>query len=366
MAANRWEIFCRVIDNLGDIGVCWRLSQNLAARGQQVRLWIDDPQALSWMAPQGSPGVEIKLWTTPFSTDDLVPGDILVEAFGCEIAPEFVAAYARKVTQTNQKTLWLNLEYLSAETFVERNHGLPSPVATNSGINLNKYFFYPGFTADTGGLLRESDLEARQARFDRVDWLRKLGVKVRNKRLVSLFCYEPQALDALLDNLAAAPHETLLLVTPGRATAAVKASLELKEKLSPGWNKRYALSVTYLPKLTQHEYDHLLWSCDLNFVRGEDSWVRSVWANQPLVWQVYPQHDNAHHAKLEAFLDLLKAPPSLRQFHYIWNGMPTHTATNLPELSLSEWRLPISLLRNNLIRQDDLVTQIIRFAEKNR
>lgn len=37
-----WDIFCSVVDNYGDIGVCWRLAVNLAQRGQRVRLWIDD------------------------------------------------------------------------------------------------------------------------------------------------------------------------------------------------------------------------------------------------------------------------------------------------------------------------------------
>ena len=62
-----------------------------------------------------------------------------------------------------------------------------------------------------------------------------------------------------------------------------------------------ALRVHYLPALTQAEYDHLLWSCDLNLVRGEDSFVRAQWAGKPFLWQAYPQDDGAHVAKLAAF-----------------------------------------------------------------
>ena len=51
----RWDIFCQVIDNYGDIGVCWRLAAELAARGVQVQLRIDNASALAWMAPQGAP-----------------------------------------------------------------------------------------------------------------------------------------------------------------------------------------------------------------------------------------------------------------------------------------------------------------------
>ena len=54
-----WDIFCNVVDNFGDIGVCWRLACNLASRGKRVRLWVDDVSPLAWMAPSGYPNVEV-------------------------------------------------------------------------------------------------------------------------------------------------------------------------------------------------------------------------------------------------------------------------------------------------------------------
>lgn len=65
VAPLQWDIFCRVIDNFGDIGVCWRLATQLAGQGQQVRLWVDDASALQWMAPEGCPGVEVRAWGSP-------------------------------------------------------------------------------------------------------------------------------------------------------------------------------------------------------------------------------------------------------------------------------------------------------------
>jgi len=326
---NLWDIFCRVIDNYGDIGVCWRLAIGLAAHGERVRLWVDDASALSWMCPEGDSSVEVRLWTQPLQTDNLVVGDILVEAFGCEISSEFIALYANKMALTGQKAIWINLEYLSAESFTERNHRLPSPVMNGPGAGLIKHFFYPGFTAKTGGLLREPDLATRQARFDRTAWLQQLGVDFQGERLVSLFCYEPTALNALLDNLAADAQITRLLVTAGRATAAVTAFIENKTRAQPSWNRHSALSFFFLPALTQRDFDHLLWACDLNFVRGEDSLVRALWANKPFVWQIYPQHDDAHHDKLDAFLNVLEAPSSLRTFHHTWNGVSQATLSVL-------------------------------------
>ena len=63
----RWDIFCQVVDNHGDLGVCWRLACALTARGQQVRLWIDDARALAWMAPEATrpPAVQVLPWTQP-------------------------------------------------------------------------------------------------------------------------------------------------------------------------------------------------------------------------------------------------------------------------------------------------------------
>lgn len=354
-----WDIFCKVIDNYGDIGVCWRLAVGLAARGERVRLWVDDTSALDWMAPGGAAGVEVRAWTQPIPTDDLVMGDILVETFGCEIAPEFIAYYAMSTRARGLKSTWINLEYLSAEGYAERSHSLLSPVMSGPGKGLTKHFFYPGFTAGTGGLLREADLLGRQARFDRAAWLQQLGIEFQGERLVSLFCYEPPALEELLDKLACDPQPTRLLVTAGRATAAVAAWIKDKNSSQPAWNLRKSLSFSYLPALTQYDFDHLLWSCDLNFVRGEDSLVRALWAGKPFVWQIYLQHDDAHHSKLDAFLDMLHATPSLRAFHHVWNGV---SQAALPALSLAQWQQTVTAARAQQLQHADLVTQIMRLA----
>jgi uncharacterized repeat protein (TIGR03837 family) len=360
--ANLWDIFCKVIDNYGDVGVCWRLAVGLAARGERVRLWVDDASALRWMAPHGADNVEVRAWTRALDMRTVVTGDILVEAFGCEIAPEYLAAYAEKIRARGAKGPWINLEYLSAEGFVERSHGLPSPVMSGPGAGLSKHFFYPGFTAATGGLLREPDLMVRQARFDRTAWLTRQGIEYQGKRLVSLFCYEPPALDQLLNLLAEDDQPTRLLVTAGRATLAVQAYIKNQIELKPGWNKHQKLSFSFIQPLTQSNFDHLLWACDLNFVRGEDSLVRALWANKPLVWHVYEQHDDARHAKLAAFLDWLKAPPSLRRFHEVWNGV---TQVNLPSLALAEWQATVTAARTEQLQSDDLATRLLSFVSKN-
>ena len=192
----RWDIFCKVIDNYGDIGVCWRLCACLSARGEQVRLWVDDASALEWMAPGAArgevSGVQVLAWTQPLAPALLAqvqaePGDVWLEAFGCEIAPEFIALHSTTTLASVSKDrpndskprpprAWINLEYLSAEPFVLRSHGLPSPVMAGPGAGMTKHFFYPGFTEGTGGLLRESALVARRNAFDRAAWLAQLHI----------------------------------------------------------------------------------------------------------------------------------------------------------------------------------------------
>jgi uncharacterized repeat protein (TIGR03837 family) len=357
----RWDIFCKVIDNYGDIGVCWRLACDLAKRGEQVRLWLDDASALEWMAPAGQAGVEVLGWTS--NSPPQPPGDVIVEAFGCTLNPDFIANIADSTLASGHKCVWINLEYLTAEPFAERNHGLASPVLSGPGKGLQKFFFYPGFTPRTGGLLREADLPRRQATFDRQSWLAAQGIAWQGEQLVSLFCYEPPALGNLLDQLAQGPTPTRLLVTAGRATAAVQAEISNKNHRWPAWNINSLLSISYLPALPQSQFDHLLWACDFNFVRGEDSLVRALWAGKPLVWQLYPQDDDAHHAKLNAWLDVLQPPASLRQFHQCWNGV---SQAPLPVLEPAPWGQAASQLRARLQQQADLATQLLGFVEKNR
>ncbi|MDZ4397801.1 MAG: elongation factor P maturation arginine rhamnosyltransferase EarP [Hydrogenophaga sp.] len=356
MAAMRWDIFCRVIDNFGDVGVCWRLSAELAGRGEHVRLWLDDLQALDWMAPGALEGrvegIEVLHWTMPLPAGQpasLPLADVWIEAFGCEPPPECINNLATRLTRGERPPVWINLEYLSAEPYVERSHRLPSPVMSGPLRGLTKWFFYPGFTERTGGLLREPDLLQRRAAFDADVWLQGLGVPTLTPR-ASLFCYEPAVLPEVLRQAARVPWQWL--VTPGRAWRAAQAT-------SAG-------NLHPLPLLTQAGFDHLLWACDLNFVRGEDSLVRALWAGQPFVWQIYPQHDNAHHAKLEAFLDWLQAPASLRVFHRIWNGIGSAAPVWPDTAELGEWRACVQAARQRLLAQTDLATQLSGFVQGKR
>ena len=375
----QWDVFCRVIDNFGDIGVCWRLATQLAARGQLVRLWVDDASALLWMAPGGCPGVEVRDWNAPPPAAAERAPDVMVEAFGCEIAPEFIAYSACSASGSGQKPVWINLEYLSAEGYVERNHRLPSLIMSGPAAGWTRWFFYPGFTPATGGLLREDNLMARRGAFDRTAWLaahvaapgRASADGVDAARWISLFCYEPPALpDMLRQLLQQSPtHPVQLLVTPGRPAAAVQTALadiqdqDGSQRLP---DKRGQLSISYLPARPQPAFDDMLWACDMNLVRGEDSLVRALWAGQALVWHIYPQDDNAHHDKLRAFLDWLQAPASLRAFHAAWNAIDDTPLAMPDTATLADWTACVQAARARLLMQDDLVAQLLGFAAEKR
>ncbi|MGS5086633.1 elongation factor P maturation arginine rhamnosyltransferase EarP [Hydrogenophaga sp. A37] len=360
----RWDIFCKVIDNLGDIGVCWRFCAELAASGQTVRLWIDQPDDLGWMVPGALEGhvdgVQVLHWTEPLASGllaGLPPADVWIETFGCHPPPEALEHRDTAIAAGGQAPVWVNLEYMSAESYVERCHRLPSLVSTGPMRGVGKWFFYPGFTPATGGLLRENDLPERQAAFDAHAWLGSRGLPHTDQPRASLFCYEPSALPSVLRQAGDTASDWL--VTAGRAGDAVATAQ------AQGLDTGLAV-LQRLPRLTQRDYDHLLWSCDLNFVRGEDSLVRALWAGKPFVWHIYPQHDNAHHAKLDAFLDWLQAPASLREMHHAWNGV-TAPATVWPGWEVvHSWTGCVQAARARLLAQPSLSEQLIKFVLEKR
>lgn len=377
------DIFCRVIDNFGDIGVCWRLSADLAARGHSVRLWVDDASALQWMAPgalEGRwPGVAVNAWENccqPEVLSRTACADVWIETFGCELPEAFVAHFAQLSEGASIKSgqpvasqipVWLNLEYLSAEAYVERSHGLPSPIMGGPAKGWTKYFFYPGFSARTGGLLREQRLKGGILQSDatqRSAFFHDLGISWEGERVISLFCYEPPLLKDLLNLFATSEQPVSLLVTQGRAARAVQEVLGTQTQSGK-------LQIRYLPFLTQVTYDTLLACCDVNFVRGEDSVLRAIWAGKPFVWHIYPQHDLAHSAKLEAFLDQMQFGGDVCTLHRAWNGLPgaqQHASglLLLQALPSDEWQSEVHAASQRLFKMDDLTTNLLEFVQKKR
>jgi uncharacterized repeat protein (TIGR03837 family) len=90
----RWDIFCQIVDNYGDAGVCWRLARSLATRHQQqVRLFCDDLPTLNLLASDSprTPQVEILPWEASFENarHPLDAPDVVIEAFGCHLPERY-------------------------------------------------------------------------------------------------------------------------------------------------------------------------------------------------------------------------------------------------------------------------------------
>ena len=327
-----WDIFCTVVDNFGDIGVSFRLARQLAAEHEvAVRLWVDDLASLQQLCPELDPeqevqfqhGVEVRHWAQNFP--DVLPGDVVIAAFACDLPENYLAAMAARTV----KPIWINLEYLSAETWVQGCHGLPSP---HPRLPLLKYFFFPGFAPGTGGVLMERGLSERRHAFQQdpkaqAAFWQSLGVpaQVQEEFTVSLFCYENKAVRGLLTAWADEKFPVVCLIPEGRILGEVCAFFG-EAVLHPGSVHRSGnLTAHILPFMAQDCYDKLLWACHLNFVRGEDSFVHAQWAATPLVWHIYPQQDAAHWKKLTAFMDIYcadlpqAAAASLRALWENWN-----------------------------------------------
>lgn len=345
--AARWDVFCRVVDNYGDAAVCWRLSRQLAAEhGLAVRLWADDLGALHRLNPyisyeaavQQVEGVEIRPWQT-LESGGCEAADVAIEAFGCGL-PD---AYEQAMAQRRPATLWITLEYLSAEPWVGAHHGLPSP---HPRLPLQRFYFFPGFDGGTGGLLRERGLLERRQALQRDALARRrlwetLGFEPppAGALVVSLFAYENPAMAPLLDIWARSPatRSVVAVVPPSRLRPQVEAWCGAGVAQNGSTRVRGNAQLRFIPFLPQPRYDELLWLCDWNFVRGEDSFVRAQWAARPMAWHIYPQAEGAHWPKLNAFLDRYVEglepglAASLRAFWQGWNGGP-------PELLAGSWR----------------------------
>jgi len=312
----RWDIFCQIVDNYGDAGVCWRLARalsrlssssvnNVECDDSRIRLFCDDLNVLNVIAHGdavghgASLGIEVLPWSAAESPAILASvGDVVIEAFACHLPKPYIEAMVQKTSQkTSPKPpIWINLEYLTAEAWADDMHLMPSP--QNNG--LNKYFYFPGFTPKTGGVLLGDWDEVTSNSLNISKSLSSAFESCRPKsKRISVFHYKQAPLDAWLDsvNQAALAHGEMVdvfLCADQNVSAATQTSFSLADS---------AVKLIQLHFIPQEDYDYLLSVCDINLVRGEDSFVRAQWASKPFIWDIYPQSDLAHEVKLNAFLE---------------------------------------------------------------
>jgi uncharacterized repeat protein (TIGR03837 family) len=312
----RWDIFCQIVDNYGDAGVCWRLARalsrlssssvnNVECDDSRIRLFCDDLNVLNVIthgdavAHGASLGVEVLPWSAAESPAILASvGDVVIEAFACHLPKPYVEAMVQKTSQkvSVKQPIWINLEYLTAEAWADDMHLMPSP--QNNG--LNKYFYFPGFTPKAGGVLLGDWDEVTSNSLNIPTSLSSAFESCRPKsKKVSIFNYKQAPLDAWLGsvNQVALEHGEMVdvfLCADQNVSTTTQAALSSVDS---------AVKLIQLPFIPQEDYDYLLSVCDINLVRGEDSFVRAQWAGKPFIWDIYPQSDLAHEVKLDAFLE---------------------------------------------------------------
>ncbi|ACT48333.1 elongation factor P maturation arginine rhamnosyltransferase EarP [Methylotenera mobilis] len=369
MASDKhWDIFCKIVDNFGDIGVCWRLAKQLHNEHQlTICLYIDDlyvakqliPAIDTSLAQQTIQNICIIVWHADTQFPHAAP--VVIESFACELPPTYLATM-------QPSTVWINLEYLSAEGWVDDFHANSSKRGA-----LTRHFFFPGFTHNTGGLLREHAMLQQQSQVpaQQPDHWKGLGLTPSQHLKVSLFCYPHAPISTLLSAMAQSTQPINCYVPAGSILPSVadffgKPSLHIGDTLN-----QQNLTLHVIPFLSQDGYDQLLACCDINFVRGEDSWIRAIWAGKPFIWQPYLQTEQTHIKKLHAFLDLFYAqcPPAPKaaayQLHNAWQSEQVpNTAWDDYLNKLTALKSYHTLQTNALAQQTDLATKLVIFSEK--
>lgn len=301
------DIFCSVIDNYGDIGVCFRLAKELACYHHKITIYVDNYEALNTIEPQipkdnkehaFNKNIIIKYWSK--TADKYTPSQVIIEAFACNLDKSYTDRF-------KPNNLWINLEYLTAEAWAESCHKLPS--IQNNGIP--KYFFFPGFTNKTGGLNFEeqtTDITPLHAK-EHIVKLLNLPQELTSHFWVHIFTYETNKLIPLLRSILKQHSDALILLPNSRSTYFLEKNLsqyftELKIKYPRAkWH--------IFNMVSQNNYNYIIKSCDLNIVRGEDSITQAVINGTPYLWHIYKQQDNAHFDKLKAFIELLTKDASV-------------------------------------------------------
>ena len=285
MLISTIDIFCEVIDNYGDVGVAYRLAREFKRiySNKQLRFIINKTEELDLIKKAED------ITIIAYKNIDKIetPADLIIETFACNI-PE---TYMNKALKTSK--LIINLEYFSSENWVDDFHLQESFL----GGNLKKYFFIPGLSEKSGGIILDKEFLDRKNKVqeNREYYLKQFNIDENYDLIISVFSYEKN-FDNFLKTLQKLDKKVLLLL--------------LSEKTQKNFIKYFdnnnyydKIKAVKLPFFTYDKYEELLALCDINLVRGEDSFVRALLLAKPFLWHIYPQDENAHIIKLESFLE---------------------------------------------------------------
>lgn len=309
MELKTLDIFCEIIDNYGDIGVVYRTAKELQKifPKSKIRAFLNrldefkkiNSQVLD-LPSQNIDGIEyITFDYLRDNANELLTAQVIIEAFGCQIPEEYM-----EIAYDNSELL-INLEYLSAEDWIEDFHLQSSPLGRGK---LKKVFFMPGFTEKSGGVITDSNyLERIQRVLENKEFYEKKylsDIEDRENKIVgTLFSYEKN-FTPLLEDLKKLDKDVVILAMGEKTQDSLRKILknfsieDFRNSLKYG-----KIEIRFLNFLNQEEYEELINIVDFNFVRGEDSFIRAVLTGKPYMWHIYCQEEYAHMDKIEGFLD---------------------------------------------------------------
>ncbi len=311
MKVNSIDIFCEIIDNFGDIGVVYRVSKELKKIFQNVRIIIvlnrlEEFKAINKRVKDVDyQEIDGLIYITEKYLEDNIDSfgtaDIFIEAFGCNV----FEGYIKKAKESSK--LWINLEYLSGEKWIEDFHLQESLIDSKT---LKKIFYMPGFSEKSGGVIIDSSFLERKeyGAENREKVLEKYfpNCDFNNKLVGTIFSYE-RNFENLLDVLKDYGKETFLILM-GEKTHKSFSEI-LQKKLTENFGKivKYdKITMLYADFLSQEEYEEVISAVDFNFTRGEDSFVRGILLGKPFMWHIYLQEEKAHMDKIKAFTERFK------------------------------------------------------------
>ena len=309
MELKTLDIFCEIIDNYGDIGVVYRTAKELQKifPESKIRVFLNrldefkkiNSQVID-LPSQNIDGIEyITFDYLRDNANKLLTAQVIIEAFGCQIPEEYI-----EIAYDNSELL-INLEYLSAEDWIEDFHLQSSPLGRGK---LKKVFFMPGFTEKSGGVIADSNyLERIQKVLENKEFYEKKylsDIEDRENKIVgTLFSYEKN-FTPLLEDLKKLDKDVVILAMGEKTQDSLRKILknfsieDFRNSLKYG-----KIEIRFLNFLNQEEYEELINIVDFNFVRGEDSFIRAVLTGKPYMWHIYCQEEYAHMDKIEGFLD---------------------------------------------------------------
>lgn len=365
-------VLCKVIDNYGDIGVAHRLCMELLGllgKEYSIRLVTNSLTAYHAIIPEVRLiPYQIVNGITVLDWDDnemclrecaLHPIGIILQCFQCGY-PKWLEdmlfstdgaekAESKNIFDARHEVTVIDIDYLTAESWADDFHKMK--LLTRSSF-VHKYLFMPGFTASTGGLLLKGRTPLPPCPYSMPSNPYPLHI------LVFGYSRDYTPLVRALSRVCNM-FPIKVYVASG---AGQKAFLDAHKTLSA---KSYPLIP--IPFLRQDEWDKMLMSVDIAFVRGEDSLAGAALAGIPYVWEAYKQEGGAQIKKASALLERMKPYFTdgqydlLHSLWMLWNGGEGEDLLYEFILRHKELKTPFARYADSLVRNGDLAENLVKY-----